>query len=123
MNQFKKLVTKWKTEADSLNDDLQTISVLRACALELEMEIERLNKEKVKELSLPKNMPTPKTLDEAIAHALLFGPLDQIRERSYVVLKDFMSQKFATAIMRAGHEGDVKTETILQELFTKLTCK
>ncbi len=62
---------------------------------------------------------TPSTLDEAIADAISIGPLSEIHERTYHVIRDFMAQKFATAYMQVGNnEAEL---LILQNLFEKLT--
>jgi hypothetical protein len=60
---------------------------------------------------------TPKTLDEAIEHAICIGPLYEVKNRSYFVLKDFMAQKFGVAYLGASPE----TLEVLQDLFKQLT--
>lgn len=61
---------------------------------------------------------TPKDLDEAVLHAICIGPINQVRERSYVVLKDYMAQKFAVAYMKA--DGNPEALKILEDLYAKL---
>lgn len=60
---------------------------------------------------------TPKTLDEAVEHAICIGPLREVRERSYHVFKDFLAQKFGVAYLNASPE----TLEVLQDLFDQLT--
>lgn len=59
---------------------------------------------------------TPKTLDEAIALALMVGPLSEIRERAYLVLKDYLSQKFGVAMLM-----HTECDTVLKNLFEDIT--
>lgn len=66
-------------------------------------------------------LPTPKTLDEAIQHALMIGPLCDIEERSHAVLKDFLAQKFSVAYLKA--ESVPGALPILEELFRVLTVR
>lgn len=61
---------------------------------------------------------TPKTLDEAIMRALMVGPLSQIKERSYLVLKDYLAQKFGVALLLATTP---EIESVLQVLFEEIT--
>lgn len=62
---------------------------------------------------------TPKTLDEAVQRAICIGPMNEIKERSYHVLKDFMAQKFSIAMAQAELAGE-PTER-LEALFKSLT--
>ena len=64
------------------------------------------------------NSGTPKTLDEAIKFALCVGPLSEITERSYLILKDFLSQRFGVAMLLAN---DPKVEEALKILFEEIT--
>lgn len=73
----------------------------------------------VRDSILNERLPTPKTLDEAIEHALCIGPLCEIKERSYTVLKDFLAQKFGIAYMKA----DPATLAVLEQLFEALTVR
>lgn len=61
---------------------------------------------------------TPKTLDEAIKFSLCVGPLNEITERAYLVLKDFLSQRFGVAMLMATNQ---ETETALKVLFEEIT--
>lgn len=72
-------------------------------------------------VKIENGLPTPKTLDEAVEHALMFGPLCEIRERSYHVLKDFLAQKFSVAYVKASR--DIDALEILEELFASLTIR
>lgn len=63
-----------------------------------------------------KNLPTPKTLDEAIVQALCIGPLDRVTERTYLVIRDFLAQKFTVACAKATPEESAK----LKELFENI---
>lgn len=67
---------------------------------------------------MPNPDGTPKNLDEAIMAALMVGPLSQIKERSYHVLKDFLSQRFGVAMLMATNS---ETETALKVLFEEIT--
>lgn len=71
----------------------------------------------MKSFKLQNTLGTPKTLDEAVEHAICIGPLCEVRERSYHVLKDFLAQRFGVAYLNA----DEKTIEVLQELFEQLT--
>lgn len=62
---------------------------------------------------------TPKTLDEAIENFICIGPLNEMSERSYHVLRDFMAQKFGTAYLEAGDDSQMLE--ILERLFRALT--
>lgn len=62
---------------------------------------------------------TPSNLDEAIRNALIVGPMREIPERSYHVLKDFMAQKFGAAYLLA--DGNPQALAILETLFSQLT--
>lgn len=57
-------------------------------------------------------MGTPKNFDEALQQALCVGPLSQIRERSYLVFKDYLAQKFGAAMLKHP-----EAEEILKKLF------
>lgn len=47
---------------------------------------------------------TPQTLDEAIRHALCVGPLSEIHERAYFVLRDYLANRFSSYyLMAQGH--------------------
>lgn len=70
-------------------------------------------------VKIENGLPTPKTLDEAIAHAILFGPVCEIQERSYYVLRDFLAQKFSVAYVKASRAPEALL--ILEELFANLT--
>lgn len=59
---------------------------------------------------------TPKTFDEALAHALCVGPLREVRERSYHVFKDYLAQKFGAAML-----NHPEAEEILKTLFDDIT--
>lgn len=62
-------------------------------------------------------LPTPKTLDEAIIHALCVGPLTEVKERIYQHIEDFLSQKFGVAYIEAG--SDKQMLQILEKLFAE----
>ncbi len=67
-----------------------------------------------------------KTLDSAIKNAICIGPLNEVKERSYIVIKDFMANKFQLAIFRMGQWRDGSStrhspEEILTELYESLT--
>lgn len=62
---------------------------------------------------------TPKDLDEAIKQALCVGPLSEITERTYLILKDFLSQRFGVAMLVAA--DDERLVAVLQELFNEIT--
>lgn len=60
---------------------------------------------------------TPKTLDEAIKFSLCVGPLSEITERTYLILKDFLSQRFGVAMLLSTN---TETETALKVLFEEI---
>jgi hypothetical protein len=59
---------------------------------------------------------TPSTLDHAIADAICVGPLNEVPERAYHVLRDFMAQKFGTAYLTATHEQLVALQAVFEAL-------
>jgi hypothetical protein len=67
-----------------------------------------------------KVLVSAQTLDEAIWQALCAGPLNQIPERAYSILADFLAQKFAVAYLRAA-KSEVDTSSIIQDLFDECT--
>ncbi|MDH4163308.1 MAG: hypothetical protein OEW15_11565 [Nitrospirota bacterium] len=67
-------------------------------------------------MSNDKELGTPKTFDEALFRALCVGPLSEIRERSYRVFKDYLAQKFGTAMLQHP-----EAEEILKKLFDDIT--
>lgn len=58
---------------------------------------------------------TPKTLDDAVTIALCVGPLSDVRDRSYFVLKDFLSQRFGAAML-----AHPECDKVLKELFENI---
>lgn len=44
---------------------------------------------------------TPQTLDQAIEDALCIGPLNDVQNRTYLIIKDYLAQKFGTAMLQA----------------------
>lgn len=52
-------------------------------------------------------MGTPRNLDEAVQHAICNGPLSELKERSYHVLRDYLAQKFAVATLDAGDNKEL----------------
>lgn len=74
---------------------------------------------KTAKIEFPSTIGTPKNLDEAVRHAICIGPMNEIEERSYHVLKDFMAQNFGVAYLQA--EGNEVALNILKDLFGRLT--
>jgi len=68
----------------------------------------------------PSTTGTPKTLDEAIMNAICIGPMNEVQERSYHVLRDFMAQKFSVAYLKTD---DPQAFKVLQDLFETLTAR
>jgi hypothetical protein len=64
-------------------------------------------------------MGTPKSLDEAIAIILATTNSQNIREYPYIVLKDFLAQKFGAAMLVAG--DDENLVAVLESLFETIT--
>lgn len=62
---------------------------------------------------------TPKTLAEAITLALCMGPLCEVQERSYTILKDFITEKFTIA--KNFHKQEPTTVALLNILLEELT--
>lgn len=46
---------------------------------------------------------TPKSLDEAIIAAMCVGPASEGKDRIKAAVRDFLAQKFTTALMSARH--------------------
>lgn len=65
------------------------------------------------------NQGTPKTLEEAIAFALMVGPLSDCQERLYYQIRDFLAQRFGVAYLQTSGEELER----LQELFENITRK
>ncbi len=63
---------------------------------------------------------TPRTLDEAILNAITIGPLSETAERTYHIMRDFISQKFGVAYL-SPECLDPKIEALLKSLFEGLT--
>ena len=59
---------------------------------------------------------TPKTLAAAIRLGIMIGPMKDITQRSELVLKDFLSQKFGAAVLEHP-----EAEDILMKLFNEIT--
>ncbi len=70
-------------------------------------------------VSIPRG--TPKTLDEAIDHMIAGLSMYEMKEDGYVILKDFLAQKFGVAYMKANDNPEALK--ILEELFQKLTVR
>lgn len=64
-----------------------------------------------------KSLGTPKTLYEAVSHALCIGPLDKMHERTRQVMRDYLSQKFGVAILAAGDDEEADR---LEKLFKSI---
>lgn len=63
------------------------------------------------------NIGTPKTLDEAIATAVSFGPLSGLKDRAHAILKDYLAQKFGVAMLKHPEHSEM-----LKQLFETI-CK
>lgn len=61
------------------------------------------------------NQGTPKTLDDAIRMARYIGPMKNLEERTYWAVRDFLAQRFGTAVLE--HKG---SENVLMELFGRI---
>lgn len=68
---------------------------------------------------LPLDVGTPKSLDEAVMHALCIGPLSEVQERTYHVMRDFLSQKFSIAYLKL--EANPEALQIVEQLFAACT--
>lgn len=62
-----------------------------------------------------KNLPTPKTLEEAIRNGMMYGPLNQVMERTYLHVKDFLAQRFGAAVLQYP-----ESEKALMELYERI---
>lgn len=71
---------------------------------------------------MPRNisiMGTPKTLDQAIELALCVGPMTEVKERMYVIIKDFLANKFQVSVLMAVNNDVLEDQ--LKDLFEQLT--
>lgn len=71
---------------------------------------------------MPRNisiMGTPKTLDQAIELALCVGPMTEVKERMYVIIKDFLANKFQVSVLMAMNNDVLEDQ--LKDLFEQLT--
>lgn len=50
---------------------------------------------------------TPKTLEEAIFHILVFGPVSKIQEKAPAIIRDFLAQKFNVAMLQNPDKADM----------------
>lgn len=50
---------------------------------------------------------TPKTLEEAIFHILVSGPVSKIQEKGPAVIRDFLAQKFNVAMFQNPDKADM----------------
>jgi len=64
-----------------------------------------------------KPLGTPKTLNESIRHGLMIGPLVSIDANIEGHVRDFLSQKFQTALLKAG---GTPTEAALMALWKEI---
>jgi hypothetical protein len=64
------------------------------------------------------NVPTPKTLADAIENGLMQGPVSGIRTRTHASVRDFLAQKFGAMMIK---EQDEHTQAALKELWHKIT--
>lgn len=60
---------------------------------------------------------TPANLDQAIEQALCFGPMSEVKERLYLVIKDYIANKIQPFMFEV-HESK---EQMLSDLFELLT--
>lgn len=63
-------------------------------------------------------MGTPKTLIEAIENAICIGPLSGLRDRTRHSVRDYLSQRFGVAFLRAESPSELKR---LEELWAQIT--
>jgi hypothetical protein len=61
------------------------------------------------------NQGTPKTLDETIDR--IYSGNDMIKDHAYYMIRDFISQKFAAAMLKSVTEEESQR---LKELFNKI---
>lgn len=61
------------------------------------------------------NFGTPNTLRQAIQVSLCVGPLNEIDDRVYNVIKDYLSQHFCAAML-----GNEAMENELKKLFDRI---
>lgn len=65
---------------------------------------------------------TPQTLLQAIQNGLTVGDHNQVHDNIYTHVRDFLSQKFAVALLRAENQStDPRTAQMIQELWNKIT--
>lgn len=64
------------------------------------------------------NQSTPKTLEEAIENAICFGPANEVKERLYIHVRDFLSQRFGVPYLK--HHSDPEMMSALSDLFTAI---
>lgn len=69
-------------------------------------------------MDVKNDLPTPRNLDEAVAH-MLIGPMSKLRERSYQVMRDYLAQRFGAVYLQLS--DDPKTLAVVQNLFEELT--
>ena len=67
-----------------------------------------------------RKLGTPKTLQEAIDRGLMLGPLCHVRERTFEAVREFLANKFQTAMLRSS--GALEDEG-LRQLFTSITSQ
>lgn len=60
---------------------------------------------------------TPNSLDNAIMNAICIGPVMKVPEHIYQHVRDFLAQKFCTAMLTADDECAKQ----LQDLFDEIT--
>lgn len=67
------------------------------------------------------NGGTPESLESAIYGAMVMGPLKGAPDRTLAAVKDYLSQRFGTAMLEAGDEQAVVG--VLEKLFLEITKK
>lgn len=67
-----------------------------------------------------KNFGTPKTLDEAIEQAMCIGPMNEIKERVYKSVRDFVAHKIGPHVLRVDPREE-KIADEFMELFREIT--
>lgn len=67
-----------------------------------------------------RNLPTPKSMTEALRHGMLIGPMREMEQRTWWCMRDYLAQKFGVAMMEAANAGNANLELKLEALFKEI---
>lgn len=65
------------------------------------------------------NEGTPKSLKEAVVVAVCLRPMNKIQDEAPLVIKDFLSQKFGAALLKANSQKEIDVIKDLWEQIIK----